>query len=95
MPRTNERICPAGHRYQKTSDCPVCPICESARKPDSGFLSVLVAPARRALEGAGIKTLAQLSRRTEAELLALHGFGPSSLPKLRAALAERGLTFRR
>lgn len=55
---------------------------------------MLSAPARRALEGAGIKTLAQLSRRTEGELLALHGFGPSSLPKLRAVLAERGLSFR-
>ena len=95
MARTENRICPAGHRYQKSGDCPVCPKCEAARKPEAAFLAVLGAPARRALEGAGIKTLAQLARRTESELLDLHGFGPSSLPKLRAALAERGLAFRR
>jgi predicted RecB family nuclease len=95
MPRTEARICPAGHRYRKSSDCPVCPKCEAGRKPESGFLAVLSAPARRALEGAGIKTLAKLARRSEGDLLALHGFGPSSLPKLRAALAARGLAFRR
>lgn len=95
MPKTKDRICPAGHRYLKSSDCPACPKCEAGRKPEAGFLAVLGAPARRALEGAGIKTLSQLARRTEGELLALHGFGPSSLPKLRAALAERGLAFRR
>ena len=54
----------------------------------------LAAPARRALESAGITTLAQLALRSEAEILALHGMGPSSLPKLRAALAAAGLSFR-
>ena len=55
----------------------------------------LGAPARRALESAGIKTLKQLSTYSEKELLALHGFGPGSLPKLREALKEKGLAFKK
>jgi DNA-directed RNA polymerase alpha subunit len=58
------------------------------------FVDDLAAPARRALESAGITTLAQLALRSEGEILALHGMGPSSLPKLRAALAAAGLSFR-
>lgn len=53
----------------------------------------LSAPARRALSGAGIRTRAFLARHTEKEVLALHGIGPSSIPTLRAALADAGLTF--
>jgi DNA-directed RNA polymerase alpha subunit len=55
---------------------------------------LLSAPARRALEHAGIRTLNQLANRREADLLALHGFGPASLPVLRKALADAGLRFR-
>ena len=50
-------------------------------------------PAKRALEGKGIKTLNQLSRYSEKEILNLHGVGPSSIPKLREALKEKGLMF--
>jgi DNA-directed RNA polymerase alpha subunit len=50
-------------------------------------------PARRALAAAGIVTLADLARRTEREVLALHGVGPASMPTLRAALADVGLAF--
>lgn len=72
----------------------MCPRCEEARRPTHGFLSTLVAPARRALEREGIHTLADLAARSEADLLALHGVGPTTLPKLRAALTEAGLRFR-
>lgn len=51
-------------------------------------------PARRALAGAGIDTLADLARHTEREILALHGMGPASMPTLRAALGDAGLAFR-
>ena len=88
------RICKNGHRYYKSSDCPTCPICEQERKPEEGFLSLLSAPARRALEHAGIKTLDQLATQTEAEILKLHGMGPVSMPKLRKALESNGLSFR-
>lgn len=56
-------------------------------------LPKLAAPAQRALAGAGITRLEQLTRISERELLKLHGFGPKSLPALRQALAEKGLSF--
>lgn len=90
----NVRTCTKGHQYYKSSDCPTCPICEEERKPDSGFLSLLSAPARRALENNGIHSLQKLSTYSEKEILQFHGMGPSSIPKLRAALAENGLSFR-
>jgi hypothetical protein len=55
--------------------------------------SKLGAPAERALTGAGIKSLKQLTKFTEAEIKQLHGVGPNALGKLRQALAERGLSF--
>ena len=88
------RTCPQGHPYYKSSDCPTCPICEAERKPQSGFLALLSAPARRALENKGITTLTELATYSEKELLQLHGFGQSSLPKLRAALAVEKLAFK-
>jgi uncharacterized protein YdhG (YjbR/CyaY superfamily) len=54
----------------------------------------LSAPARRALENKGITTVQRLSKFSEAEILALHGMGRSSLPKLRNALKEKGLSFK-
>ncbi|MFC4872971.1 RNA polymerase alpha subunit C-terminal domain-containing protein [Negadavirga shengliensis] len=88
------RACPKGHRYYKSSDCPTCPACEQERKPKEGFLSLLAAPARRALENMGIYSLEKLAEYREAEIIRLHGMGPSTLPKLRKALAENGLAFR-
>ena len=95
MPSTGtRRTCPRGHRFFKSSDCPTCPQCEAARKPASGFLALLSAPAFRALEHAGLTTLKKLSKRSEKEVLALHGVGPASLPVLRQVLREAGLSFR-
>jgi len=88
------RTCNQGHKYYKSSDCPTCPVCEQERKPGNGFLSLLGAPARRALENQGITTLQKLSGFTEKEILSLHGMGPSSMPKLREALAAEGLSFK-
>lgn len=88
------RTCSRGHKYHKSSDCPTCPICEAERKPESGFLSRVAAPARRAVEREGITTLAALSKYSEREILQLHGVGPSTIPKLREALNEGGLSFR-
>jgi len=53
----------------------------------------LSAPAHRALDNAGYRTLDQLSRVTEKQILALHGVGPKVLPELRSALADAGLSF--
>ncbi|MDQ3290549.1 MAG: hypothetical protein M3Q05_04595 [Bacteroidota bacterium] len=63
-------------------------------KTISNFLSLLGAPARRALENKGITTLQQLAQFSEAEIFKLHGIGPSSLPKLRQALEEQELSFK-
>lgn len=90
----NRRTCSQGHTYYKSSDCPTCPICEQERKPDNGFLSMLSAPARRALENHGITTLQELSNYREKDILKLHGMGPASLPKLRTALRASGLSFK-
>lgn len=53
----------------------------------------LSAPARRALVNAGLLSLVDLTEVTERNVLTLHGFGPSSLPKLLAAMAEATISF--
>jgi predicted flap endonuclease-1-like 5' DNA nuclease len=50
-------------------------------------------PATRALAGAGITQLQQLTRWSEADLAKLHGVGPKAVRILREALRERGLAF--
>lgn len=90
-----KKVCSVGHEFYKSSDCPTCPACEALRKPKSGFLSELSAPARRALENAKITTPEELSQSTEKEILALHGMGKASLPILKKALEENKLTFRK
>jgi hypothetical protein len=93
MPAKRLKVCERGHRFYKSSDCPSCPICAAQDKPESGFLTLLSAPARGALEHAGISTLTQLSQYSEREILKIHGVGPKSLPLLRQSLQEAGLTF--
>ncbi|MDX2138490.1 MAG: DNA-directed RNA polymerase subunit alpha C-terminal domain-containing protein [Chloroflexota bacterium] len=66
----------------------------SSSQSQGSDLPKLGAPAQRALAGAGIERLEQLTARTEAELMALHGFGPNALEKLRQALAAKGLSFK-
>jgi hypothetical protein len=51
------------------------------------------APAGRALEIAGHRYLEDLVHVRAADLGRLHGVGPKALRILRAALAERGLSF--
>src|SRR5690349_18634084 len=89
------RTCKKGHKYYKSSDCPTCPICEEERKPKDGFLSLLSAPARRALENNGIKTIQQLSKHSEADIMQFHGMGKASIPKLKAVLKASGLSFKK
>lgn len=87
------RMCNKGHKYFKSSDCPVCPICEKEKAKNDKLFSGLSAPARRALENAGIKTLKQLSKKSEPELLKLHGLGKTGIPILRTILKSQGLSF--
>lgn len=92
--KKNRKQCPAGHIYYKSSDCPVCPVCEKKRKPANDWMLTLAAPARRALENNGFNSLKKIAHCTEKEILALHGIGPSALPKLKSALQAAGLTFK-
>lgn len=88
------KTCKNGHQYFKSSDCPVCPICEQAKKPKDSFLSLLSGPARRALENNKVFTVEELSKFSETEILKFHGMGKSTLPKLRKALIDAGLSFK-
>ena len=56
-------------------------------------LPKLGGPAERALAGAGIQRLEQLTRFSENEIKQLHGIGSNALAKLRQALAAQGLSF--
>jgi predicted RecB family nuclease len=87
------RTCKNGHQYYKSSDCSTCPTCEEAKRPQEGFLSLLYAPARRALENANIRTLKQLSKHSENDILNLHGIGKTTIPILKRELKNAGLTF--
>lgn len=61
--------------------------------PNENFLSLLSAPARRALENNGITTLEQLSKYSKKEVLKFHGMGKSSIPKLEKLLSDRNMSF--
>lgn len=93
MPAKRLKICDKGHKFYKSSDCPICPVCAAEAKPESSFLALLGAPARGALQHAGISTLTDLSPHSERAILALHGMGPKSLPILSQALQDAGLAF--
>jgi len=88
-----KKICKNGHTFYKSSDCPVCPTCE--KEKELGVFVSLSAPARRALENAGIKTLKQLVNYSEIDLLQLHGMGPSSIPKIKALLQQQGFQLKK
>lgn len=51
-------------------------------------------PATRALAHAGYTNLDQLTQARERDLAALHGMGPKALGILKAALQEKGKSFR-
>lgn len=57
-------------------------------------LPKLSAPAYRALAGAGIQNLKQLTKFSETEIRRLHGIGPNAINELRRALKEKGLSFK-
>lgn len=93
-----KKTCSRGHEYVKTSDCPVCPKCWSGyykKKAEERFPVKLSAPALRALLHEGIDSVKKLSKYSEKEILALHGMGPGSLPALRKALKEVGMSFKK
>ena len=89
-----KRKCKNGHTFYKSSDCPTCPVCEKKKDPSSGFLASLSNPARNTLLHHGIDSIEKLASLTEKEVLALHGMGKASIPKLRQTLKDHGLSFK-
>lgn len=90
-----QKTCENGHLFYKSSDCPVCPICESEIKPKDSFMSLLSAPARRALQNEGLDTLEKVALKTVKEILNLHGVGKSTIPTLEKSLNEVGLELKK
>jgi len=76
------KICSRGHKFYRSSGCPVCPIYWSGyykKQSLSDFPKDLAAPALRALLNAKITKLADLRKYTEEEISELHGMGPELL----------------
>lgn len=91
------KTCSRGHRFQKSSDCPACPICWSGndrRRAQSDFPEKMSAPALRAFANAKIQNLSDLTKWTEKEILGLHGVGPSTIRILAPVLRKKGLALR-
>lgn len=61
-----------------------------ATHPNAAAFPPVGGPALRALAKAHVRTLDELSRWTEGDLLALHGMGPKGVRILKEALARRG-----
>jgi hypothetical protein len=57
-------------------------------------LPKLSQPALRALNSIGLSLVEHLSAFTEKDIKALHGFGPSGLKERKAAMAEKGISFK-
>ncbi|MFZ0161448.1 MAG: hypothetical protein WAL50_20650 [Kineosporiaceae bacterium] len=66
---------------------------ERAAPPPGTSMPRIGAPASRALAAAGYTTLESLDGVATDDLLALHGFGPAAIERLRPALATLGLAF--
>ena len=88
------RTCPKGHKYYKSTDCPACPVCEELKKPENGWLAAISAPARRAMEAAGITSLILLSAHTEKEIAEMHGVGPKVIRIMKEWLNKQGFSFK-
>lgn len=93
-PKGTLKTCKKEHQFYKSSDCPTCPVCEKERKPKDSFLALISGPARRALERERIKTVEDLATWSEKEILNHHGMGQSTIPKLKKALNNKGLSFK-
>ena len=67
---------------------------ESTHPNRDAFPAGVSGPALRALDRAGVRSISDLGRWSEAELAALHGMGPKALTLLRDALAASAAGFR-
>ncbi|MFT3723604.1 MAG: hypothetical protein QM773_08475 [Hyphomonadaceae bacterium] len=56
-------------------------------------LPKLAAPAQRALAGARVMQLSDLTRMTETDVMALHGMGPNAMASIKTAMKAKKLSF--
>lgn len=84
------KTCANGHSFHKSSDCPVCPVCESINNPKEGVFASIGAPARRALMAQRIYGIRDLTKWSKKELLKLHGVGPNAANKIEKIIAAAG-----
>ena len=56
----------------------------------AAFPAGLSGPALRALAQARVRSMSDVMKWTEADLVKLHGMGPKAIRTLKAALAEQG-----
>jgi uncharacterized protein YdhG (YjbR/CyaY superfamily) len=61
---------------------------------EKDFFPGLSAPARRASQNNGIKTLKVLAKYSKVEILKFHGIGKTAIPVLHKALKEKGFDFK-
>lgn len=88
------KICKNKHLFEKTSDCPTCPICtkeEINSAYNQGFPKI-GSPAYNALKHEGI-SLSDLPKYSENDLLKIHGVGQKAVDVLRKYLKKQGLSF--
>lgn len=65
------------------------------KQANNSDLPKIGAPATRALRGVGITNLEEVAKKTEKELLSLHGVGPNAIRILKAEMEKNGLSFRK
>jgi DNA-directed RNA polymerase alpha subunit len=53
----------------------------------------IASPAQRALAAAGIDSLEKLAKRSEQQVMDLHGIGANAMKTLKKALEDKGLAF--
>lgn len=81
--------------YHQPSQHPRVPTKPTATHPNADAFPIgLSGPALRALNNAGIRTMAHVATHTAAEIAALHGMGPKGVRALGEALAANGQQWR-
>lgn len=95
MQKRELKLCSSGHTFYKSSQCNTCPVCERENAPSDGILSLLNAPARRALQKEGISLIEQLTQYEESDVANWHGIGKSSIKILKQELEKKQLTFKK
>ncbi len=60
----------------------------------SAFPPGMSGPSLRALSGAGVRSMSDLTRWTKADVAKLHGMGPKALALLEQTLGAKGRSFR-